>query len=321
MFPIGIAATLLCYHQYAQGEWWMFFSCLHAYIVQAVCAVAIYGLSVKNVVINTSVSDYENNLSQLTKRATLFKACIVVGYIFMFCLDMFPFLASNQAFCWNHNLPQYEGGALVTLLTIAILVIWSSMLWSILKVNIKSGFTAEYDKMRSDKEKEARYIERKARETQNLKTKYGERLQIIDVVNDTIVISEENRCVRLNGRDYKFEDIMGCQTTYEESRETKTTSAGNSKTSTGNMVKRAVVGGVLTGGLGAVAGAATAKREISVESTSRVIVSRYYTVHVTINSLESPTINIVVGEDAPKARQISDIFNVIIARYSTCARS
>ncbi len=320
MFPIGIAATILCYYPYAQDEWWMFFSCLHAYIVQAICAIAIYGLSVKNVVIDTSDSGYENQLSRYAKRATLFKVCLVAGCLTMFALDMFPFLASNQTFCWKYHLPQYNGGVLVTLLTIAIVLIWSGTLVYGLRVNIKSAFTAAYEKVSRDEEMEAQNAKLKEKELQELKATYGERIQIIDVVNDTIVISEEKRCVRLNKHDYRFEDIIGCQTTYDESRETKTTSAGNSKTSTGNMIKRAVVGGVISGGLGALAGAATAKRDISVESTSRVIVSRYYSLHVTINSLESPTVNIKVGEDALKARQISDIFNVIITRYSSCKR-
>lgn len=311
---VAMLVTIYLYDQYVQDVFWMFFSCLHAYLIQVFCAVGLYGLSEKEVIVDTSDSDYQTRLSQYKKCSNIFKILFSIGFIIIICLDAFPFLASNQSFCWKYGIPHYEGGVLVTILTMLILLIWIGLLAAIFNVNITTAFAKTYDKMLNDEKLLAQQREHKEREIQEIKTKYGERVQIIETVNDTILISEEKRCVRLKNHDYRFEDILGCRTTYDESRKTITSTSGKSKTSNANMLKRAVVGGVLTSGIGALAGAVTAKKDISMESTSHDVVSRYYSVHVTINSIYTPTIEIKIGEDARKSRYVSDLFNIIIVR-------
>lgn len=133
-------------------------------------------------------------------------------------------------------------------------------------------------------------------------------------IRNHIFIYEVSKKIAVNAKLYSFDDILGCSLVNDATSETITTSIGKAKTSTGSMVGRAVVGGVLTGGLGAVAGAATAKKNISTDATSLTTTTHKYTIYVNVDSLENPTVTIRVGEDAHKAHKIANLFNVIIER-------
>lgn len=132
--------------------------------------------------------------------------------------------------------------------------------------------------------------------------------------NSNMLIFEQSSMIVLLGKEYKFSDILGCSLADDATSETITTTTGDAKTSTGSMIGRAVVGGILTGGLGAVAGAATAKKSINTDATSQTITKHQYTIYVNVNSLENPTIKICVGDDSEKAYKLVSIFNVIIER-------
>lgn len=80
------------------------------------------------------------------------------------------------------------------------------------------------------------------------------------------------------------------------------------------MVGRAVVGGVLTGGLGAVAGAATAKKNVSDNATSQTTTTHKYTLYINVNNLQEPTISLNIGNDASTAQKLAGAMNVIIER-------
>lgn len=80
-------------------------------------------------------------------------------------------------------------------------------------------------------------------------------------IKSRVLIYEQSSVIIINSKKYEFSDILGYSLVDDATSETITTSVGTAKTSTGSMIGRAVVGGVLTGGLGAVAGAATAKKE------------------------------------------------------------
>ena len=128
------------------------------------------------------------------------------------------------------------------------------------------------------------------------------------------LIYEQSSIIIINLKEYKFSDILDYSLVDDATSETITTSTGTAKTSTGNMLGRAVVGGVLTGGLGAVAGAATAKKNISDNATSKTTTTHRYTLYINVNSLQEPTIALCIGNDASKAQKLAGIMNVIIER-------
>lgn len=74
------------------------------------------------------------------------------------------------------------------------------------------------------------------------------------------------------------------------------------------------MGGVLTGGIGAVAGAATANKNINTDATSQTYTQHQYTIYVNVNSLDNPTVKLLVGDNSEKAYKLAGIFNVIIER-------
>ena len=118
----------------------------------------------------------------------------------------------------------------------------------------------------------------------------------------------------INSKKYEFSDILGYSLVDDATSETITTSVGTAKTSTGSMIGRAVVGGVLTGGLGAVAGAATAKKNISDNATSQTTTTHKYTLYINVNSIQEPTIALKIGNSVSKAQKLAGVINVIIER-------
>ncbi len=133
-------------------------------------------------------------------------------------------------------------------------------------------------------------------------------------INTHVMLFESSQIIRIKAQEYKFSDILGYSLVDDATSETITTSTGTAKTSTGSMLGRAVVGGVLTGGLGAVAGAATAKKNISDNATSQTTTMHNYTLYINVNSLQEPTISLNLGNDVSIAQKLAGAVNVIIER-------
>ena len=133
-------------------------------------------------------------------------------------------------------------------------------------------------------------------------------------INTHVMLFESSQIIRIKAQEYKFSDILGYSLVDDATSETITTSTGTAKTSTGSMLGRAVVGEVLTGGLGAVAGAATAKKNISDNATSQTTTMHNYTLYINVNSLQEPTISLNLGNDVSIAQKLAGAVNVIIER-------
>lgn len=133
-------------------------------------------------------------------------------------------------------------------------------------------------------------------------------------INTHVMLFESSQIIRIKAQEYKFSDILGYSLVDDATSETITTSTGTAKTSTGSMLGRAVVGGVLTGGLGAVAGAATAKKNVSDNATSQTTTMHNYTLYINVNSLQEPTISLNLGNDVSIAQKLAGAVNVIIER-------
>lgn len=133
-------------------------------------------------------------------------------------------------------------------------------------------------------------------------------------ISTRVFVYEQSRIIIIKSKEYRFSDILGYSLVDDATSETITTSTGTAKTSTGSMLGRAVVGGVLTGGLGAVAGAATAKKNISDNATSQTTTTHKYTLYINVNSLQEPTIALKIGDNVSKAQKLAGAINVIIER-------
>ena len=123
-------------------------------------------------------------------------------------------------------------------------------------------------------------------------------------------IVKEQEYIKNEYEKKKYLLIIGCSLHDEQSIQQGTVSF-ETKVKTGNMVKRAVVGGLLFGGAGAVIGGVTAKKaSISKQDDDKVV--HNYTVFINVNSMSNPVISVNVGKDVHKANEIVSLINVII---------
>ena len=210
---------------------------------------------------------------------------------------------------------------------LAVFIICGAMAFFIINSALKE--TAEKRRQEDEKRKQEDEEKRKqkALETEQrtlaynaakneLISKYGQPDKTIIFENlnldkEIVAFGEANR-VWILGRDLSMGDILSCSFNDDQQIE-KGNISYETKTNTGNMAKRAIVGGVLTGGVGAAIGGATATKETTVKQANDKVIHDY-TVIININSLSEPIIRIPLGADGAKANEIVGLMNVIISR-------
>lgn len=132
-----------------------------------------------------------------------------------------------------------------------------------------------------------------------------------NIQKEIIVFGNVNR-ILIFGKDILMSDIISC-TFSDDKRVNKGKVSYETKTSTGNMAKRAVIGSVLLGGAGAVICGSTASKNTIVKQEDDTIIHNY-TVIININSLSDPIIKINLGSDEDKVNEVIGLMNVIINR-------
>lgn len=133
-------------------------------------------------------------------------------------------------------------------------------------------------------------------------------------INSHIYFFEASKTVVIRSKEYAFSNILDCSLTDENKSETITTSIGNVQTSTSSMLRRTIAGGLLAGGYGAMAGAATAKQNISTKETNKTYTQHNYILRINMNDLGNPIITIPLGDNENNAQQLIGAFKVIVER-------
>ena len=167
------------------------------------------------------------------------------------------------------------------------------------------------------KQKEIEDQEKNKNKLEELKSTFN--APITKVINYDIkkfvFISEEKSLIMLNEHIYHFKEILDF-TLSDNSVVVFTPTTSKTTTNTGSMLGRAIVGGVLTGGVGAVIGGATASQTTQTsEGTSHT--KHDYTLVITVNNLSNPVENIHIGSSENYAREISSILSIIVSRNMT----
>ena len=130
--------------------------------------------------------------------------------------------------------------------------------------------------------------------------------------NSEIHVYENKKEVFILGNKYNFSDIISC--TFSDSPTTiKGKINATTKTNTGSMVGRAIVGDVIAGPAGAIIGGSTAKKNTEFIQENDTVVHDY-TVIININSITNPILRIHTGERGKLTNEIVALMNVIIAR-------
>ena len=127
-----------------------------------------------------------------------------------------------------------------------------------------------------------------------------------------LYVFEHAEIIVLENETIQFKDIIGYNLVDNQvvllSGSTSTMS-----TSTKSMLGRAVVGGALTGGIGAVIGAATAKKDI-ITTPNEQTIKHDYKIYLNLNNLSNPTRIIDIKDNTESAYKVANILNVIIER-------
>lgn len=157
-------------------------------------------------------------------------------------------------------------------------------------------------------------------EVNSLSRRYGtisnqyELSQEINIKNRIFVFADSKK-IWIKGSVYDFKDIIGC-TINDDSYIKKANVTYKTSTSTGSMIGRAVVGGMLTGGFGAVIGGATASKTTVAEPSGSDAVIHNFTIVLNINSFTSPVIYINCGDNIKLKDELLGMINVILSHNS-----
>ncbi|MDO9154631.1 MAG: hypothetical protein Q7U47_13170 [Paludibacter sp.] len=121
-----------------------------------------------------------------------------------------------------------------------------------------------------------------------------------------IFIFEKNKTIVIYGTPYNFKEIIG----YKLSDNNDIIAMSSvQKSSTGSVIGRTIVGGVLGGGIGAVIGGTTATKNTITTSNAQ----HSYTFSIILNSLSTPNLEINL-KDIKIVNEINALLSVIIER-------
>ena len=115
-------------------------------------------------------------------------------------------------------------------------------------------------------------------------------------IQHTIMVYDNYKLIIIYGRQYNYTDILDFNINNEVSYKTST--------STGSMVGRAIVGGVLSGGVGAVIGGTTAKQNTKSSITK-------YKINISMRDMANPVITVETSLEDICNKLISVLKNII----------
>lgn len=163
---------------------------------------------------------------------------------------------------------------------------------------------------RFQKESEERELKAKQLELE-MSSKYGPCTKSIkwwfDNETDIIRIYEETRTIFLMGEEYKFDDILGVDYIDKVSHSVTT---ATTKTDSKNLASRALVGGLIAGGLGAAVGAVTAKQQTVYNNNNE---AHDYCILVNTKNLSKPLVELRIANNISQVNEIIATLNAVIA--------
>jgi len=131
-------------------------------------------------------------------------------------------------------------------------------------------------------------------------------------VDSAIIVYEPKSVIRIMGKMYNFKDIIGVSVS-DNQKIVHGQIVSSTKTSTGSMVGRAVVGDLVAGPVGSIIGGSTAsKNTTSVQGDDSIV--HDYTIHINVNDISNPIIHINTWNDSELTNKIVGLMNVIIGR-------
>ena len=128
--------------------------------------------------------------------------------------------------------------------------------------------------------------------------------------HDDILVFEQPKKIFFGKTEYNFSDILNCSI-YDENQKDAPL-AQVTRTKTGSMLGRAVIGGLTLGVAGAVVGAMTATKETQ-SSAANSDYAPFYIVKIGVKSIENPVITLHFYRDKEQAETLYAVMQTIIA--------
>lgn len=230
---------------------------------------------------------------------------------------------------------QTENRGIVGFIGIMALITGVIALMTVVKYSLenKQNEMQEFENKEIKAKKEAEVVNNRNETRKRIEELYGtisntiilKRLQLIsdDVkvtsghtwyyfAEEYIFTCEDSSHVIIKEKAYSFSDILAYELT-DNSRVIYSSTKSQTKTSTGSMLGRAVVGGVLLGGVGAIIGGATAKTETITEPQISEV-HHDYSINLILNNISTPRLTIEIGVDGTIAQDAIALFSVIVER-------
>lgn len=219
--------------------------------------------------------------------------------------------------------------AIILIIVIFFIIILFIRLRKISRIRAKENeelFKAELLKLEAEKDIEIKAKEEYENKVKSFERNYGTLTKEIryrnilngynnSKINDTIYIFESTSTIMINNQVLKFKDILGFNV-FDNSTVIYSGQTAVTKSKTGSSLGRAVVGGALLGGVGAIIGGTTGKKE-TVLSAQTSSVNHSYTIVININDLSTPLIKLTLGDSQGLVQMISSILTIICERNKT----
>jgi len=135
--------------------------------------------------------------------------------------------------------------------------------------------------------------------------------------SDYLYFFEERKIILIDNTPILFDSVLSYTLTDNQHTISTTTGSAETSTSTGSIAGRALLGGVLLGGAGALAGAATAKKNTEINTTISHSTSHNYIIYLTIEDISNPQLILKFGSDDIAANKAASLFSIIIKRNNS----
>lgn len=186
----------------------------------------------------------------------------------------------------------------------------------------KEAKQTKRDKRRRKEERQNQLeIQHLVNEYKILKTQLGKPTYEIRIRNkrkdsifNKIIIFDSYDIIVICGEKFSYRDIIGCTMTDSQSSITTSVTDGIISAKNGSVLGRAILGGIVGGGIGALAGAATSSKEVETRSEFNTVTNHSYMITIQLNNMQRPIIKIVIDNDLSTVQEIMAIFTIILRK-------
>ena len=314
-----ILISIVFFALYPLVNWWMSASCLCAYGCQIFGLLSLVNQTQK---MHIDVSDYPEILCRIRK----YKIKIIALIFVLILIDLFPFIAyaifvnslytlDVSDYSWRFA---YVGGTFVFILSLVMILINGLIIRD--RWNCDKGLKQEYasflsaGKTKEQQEQENLQIKKDEQDKveQQKREKYGNSYKEIKVYHGTLIVSEERSLLSIDNVDYQFKDILNAQIS-DNPQIVHSASTATTRTKTGSMVGRAIVGDIIAGPVGGIIGGSTAKKTTHIGESHSKTVHDYY-IYMTINDMSNPVVKIAIGNDEECLNTVYALLQIIIKK-------